>query len=32
MDNDKPLGNDEITKKCCITFWDVIKEPLCASI
>ena len=32
MDNDKSPGNDYITKEFSIKFWDVIKEPLCASI
>ena len=32
MDNDKSLGNDGITKEFYIKFWDVVKEPLCASI
>ena len=32
MDNDKSPGNDVITKEFYITFWDVVKEPLCASI
>ena len=32
MDNDKSPGNDGITKEFYIKFWDVVKEPLCASI
>ena len=32
MDNDKSPGNDDITKEFYIKFWDVVKEPLCASI
>ena len=32
MDNDKSSGNDSITKEFYIKFWDVVKEPLCASI
>ena len=32
MENDKSWGNDGITKEFYIKFWDVVKEPLCASI
>ena len=32
MDNDKSPGNHSITKEFYIKFWDVVKEPLCASI
>ena len=32
MDNDKSPGHDGITKEFYIKFWDVVKEPLCASI
>ena len=32
MDTDKSPGKDEITKESYIKFWDVVKEPLCASI
>ena len=32
MDNDKSPGNDSITKEFYIKFWEVIKEPLFASI
>ena len=32
MDNDKSPGNDDITKEFYIKCWDVVKEPLCASI
>ena len=32
MDNDKSPGNDDITKEFYTKFWDVVKEPLCASI
>ena len=32
MENDKSPGNDGITKEFYIKFWDVVKEPLCASI
>ena len=32
MDNDKSPGNDGIKKEFYIKFWDVVKEPLCASI
>ena len=32
MDNDKSPGNDGITKEFYITFWDTVKELLCASI
>ena len=32
MDNDKSPRNDGITKKFYIKFWNVVKEPLCASI
>ena len=32
MDNDKSQGNDGITKEFYIKFWEVVKEPLCASI
>ena len=32
MDNDKSPGNDGITKEFYIKLWDVVKEPLCASI
>ena len=31
-DNDKSLGNDDITKEFYTKLWDVVKEPLCASI
>ena len=31
MDNDKSPGNGCITKEFYIKFWDVVKEPLCAS-
>ena len=32
MDNDKSPVNDGITKEFYIKFWDIVKEPLCASI
>ena len=32
MDNNKSPGNDGITKEFYIKFWNVVKEPLCASI
>ena len=32
MDNDKSPGNYGRTKEFYIKFWDVVKEPLCASI
>ena len=32
MDTDKSPGNDDITKESYRKFWDVVKEPLCASI
>ena len=32
IDNDKSPGNDGITKKFYIKFWDAVKETLCASI
>ena len=32
MDNDKSPGNDGITKEFYRTFWDTVKELLCASI
>ena len=32
MDNDKSPGNNGITKEFYIKFWEVIKEPLFASI
>ena len=32
MDNDKSPGHDGITKEFYIKFWDVVKEPLCASV
>ena len=32
MDNDKSQGNDGIKKEFYIKFWEVVKEPLCASI
>ena len=32
MDNDKSPGNDGIIKEFYIKFWDLVKEPLCASI
>ena len=32
MDNDKSPGNGGITKEFSIKVWDVVKEPLCASI
>ena len=32
MDNDRSRGNDGITKEFYIKFWDVVKEPLRASI
>ena len=32
LDKDKSPGNDGITKEFRIKFWDVVKEPLCASI
>ena len=32
MENDKYPRNDGIIKEFYITFWDVVKEPLCASI
>ena len=32
MDNDKSPGNDGITKEFYVKFWDVVKEPLCASV
>ena len=32
MNNDKSPGNDAITKKFSTKFWDVVKEPLCASV
>ena len=32
MDNDKSPGNDCITREFHIKFWDVVKEPLYASI
>ena len=32
IDNDKSPGNDSITKEFYKKFWDVVKEPLCASI
>ena len=31
MDNDKSPGNDSITKKFYMTFWDVVKEPFFSS-
>ena len=32
MDNDESPGIDDITKEFYIKFWNVVKEPLCASI
>ena len=32
MDNDKSPEHDDITKEFYITFWDTVKELLCASI
>ena len=32
MNNDKSPGNNAITKTFSTKFWDVVKEPLCASI
>ena len=32
MDNDKSPVNDGITKEFYIKCWDIVKEPLCASI
>ena len=32
MNNDKPPGNDRITKEFYMKFWAVVKERLCASI
>ena len=32
MDNDKSPGNDGITKEFYVKLWDVVKEPLCASV
>ena len=32
MDNDKPPGNNGITKEFYIKFWDVVKEPHRTSI
>ena len=32
MDNDKSSGSDGTTKEFYIKFWDVFKNPLCASI
>ena len=32
MDNDKSPGNGGITKEFYINLWNVVKEPLCASI
>ena len=32
MGNDKSPRNDGKTKEFYIKFWDVVKEPLCASI
>ena len=32
MDNDKSPGSNSITKEFYIKFWDVVKEPHCASI
>ena len=32
MDNDKSPENNDITREFYIKFWDVVKEPVCASI
>ena len=32
MDNNKSPGNDGLRKECYITFWDVVKDHICASI
>ena len=32
MDNDKSPVNDGIAKEFYIKFWDIVKEPPCASI
>ena len=32
IDNDKSPGNGGMTKEFYIKFWDIVKDPLCASI